>query len=66
MLVKMVLKEGIPLFDAVEKLGIKVTTARFIINRFRKNGSFPRRKYKRSQQKNNQDLSQDIKIENAE
>ena len=70
LLVKKVLKEKVPLKDAIEILGIKLTTARFIINKYQKNGTFPRRKLKRGKRKissavnrmiNNQDV-----IENTE
>ena len=52
LLVKKVLKEKVPLKDVIELLGIKLTTARFIINKYQKNGTFPRRKLKRSKRKN--------------
>ena len=52
LLVKKVLKEKVLLKDAIELLGIKLTTARFIINKYKKNGTFPRRKLKRSKRKN--------------
>jgi hypothetical protein len=58
----MVLKQKVPLKVAVEKLGIKITTARFIIGKFRKNGTFPRRKYKRTVKKNTQDQQERINI----
>lgn len=46
-LVKMVLKGRVPLSDAIEQLGLKMTTARFIINKYRETGTFPRRKFKK-------------------
>jgi hypothetical protein len=52
LLVKKVLKEKVLLKDAIELLGIKLTTARFIINKYKNNGTFPRRKLKRSKRKN--------------
>ena len=52
LLVKKVLKEKVLFKDAIELLGIKLTTARFIINKYKKNGTFPRRKLKRSKRKN--------------
>jgi hypothetical protein len=45
--VKKVLKDNVSLKEAIEQLGIKLTTARFIINNYQKNGTFPRRKLKR-------------------
>lgn len=52
LLVKKVLKENVLLKDAIELLGIKLTTARFIINMYRKNRTFPRRKSKCGKRKN--------------
>jgi hypothetical protein len=51
--VKKVLRENIPLGDAIEHLGLKLTTARFIINKYKKNGTFPRRKLKRTKRRDN-------------
>lgn len=61
----MVLKKKIPLKEAVEKLGIIATTARFIIKKFQKDGSFPRRKYRRSTKKNYRTPKEKINIHNA-
>ena len=52
-LVKKVLKENVPLREAIEHLGLKITTARFIINKYKKNGTFPRRKLKRTKRRDN-------------
>ena len=52
-LVKKVIKENIPLREAIEHLGLKLTTARFIINKYKKNGTFPRRKLKRAKRRDN-------------
>ena len=65
LLIRMVLRKNIPLKEAVEKLGIKIPTARFIINKYRKNGSFPRRKYKQPARKNYPAPSQKIDIKDA-
>jgi transposase len=46
-LVKLVLKKGVPIGEAVEELGLKITTARFIINKYKETGTFPRRKFKK-------------------
>lgn len=46
-LVKLVLKRRMPLLEAIEILGIKVTTARFIISKYKETGTFPHRKFKR-------------------
>ncbi len=46
-LVKIVLKDKVPFQEAIEQLGVKATTARFIINNYKKNGTFPHRKLKR-------------------
>lgn len=45
-LVQLVLKKGVPLIDAIKELGIKATTARFIIKNYRKTAGFPRKKFK--------------------
>jgi hypothetical protein len=70
LLVKKVLKENVLLKDAIELLGIKLTTARFIINTYKKNGTFPRRKLKRSKRKNvsvvNKMINNPYVIENSE
>lgn len=50
-LVKMVLKSRVPISEAIEHLGLKMTTARFIINKYRETGTFPRRKFKKRSQK---------------
>jgi len=47
LLVKMVLKKGIPLTDVIDQLNIKITTARFILNKYKETGTFPRRKFKK-------------------
>ncbi len=47
-LVKKVLKEKVPLKEAIEQLGLELTTACFIIKKYQKNGTFPRRKLKRT------------------
>jgi transposase len=46
-LVKLVLKRGVPISEAIEELGLKITTARFIINKYKETGTFPRRKFKK-------------------
>jgi hypothetical protein len=65
LLVKKVLKEKVLLKDAIELLGIKLTTARFIINKYRKNGTFPRRKLKRSKRKNGSAVNKIVNIPDA-
>lgn len=47
LLVKLVLKKGIPLGEAVNQLSLKITTARFIINKYKETGTFPRRKFRK-------------------
>jgi len=47
LLVKMVLNKGVPLADVIGQLNIKVTTARFIIKKYKETGTFPRRKFKK-------------------
>ena len=47
LLVKLVLKKGVPIGEAIEELGLKITTARFIINKYKETGTFPRRKFKK-------------------
>jgi transposase len=47
LLVKLVLKKGVPIAEAIEELGLKITTARFIINKYKETGTFPRRKFKK-------------------
>ena len=63
---RMVLKKNISLKEAVQKLGIKITTARFIIKIFRKEGDFPRRKYKRAVKKNYRIPKENINIKDAQ
>ncbi len=53
LLVKLVLIEKVPLKEATEFLRLKLPTARFIINNYKKNGTFPRRKLKRTNRKVN-------------
>jgi transposase len=47
LLVKLVLKKGVPISQAIEEIGLKITTARFIINKYKETGTFPRRKFKK-------------------
>ena len=47
-LVKEVLKKGKPLGDVIKDLNIKITTARFIINKYKESGSYPRRKFRKN------------------
>lgn len=47
LLVKLVLKKGMSIGQAIEELGLKITTARFIINKYKETGTFPRRKFKK-------------------
>lgn len=47
-LVKEVLKKGKNLTDVIKTLGIKITTARFIINKYKESGSYPCRKFKKN------------------
>jgi transposase len=46
-LVQLVLKKGVLLTEATQQLGIKTTTARFILNKYKETGAFPRRKFKK-------------------
>lgn len=62
---KKVLKENIPLRDAIEHLGLKLTTARFIINKYKKNGTFPRRKLKRTKRRDNLSVTNKTMDEDA-
>ncbi len=62
-LVKKVLKEKVPLKEAIEQLGLKLTTAHFIINKYQKNGTFPRRKLKRGKRKDSSAVKETIKDE---
>ncbi len=57
---KKVLKEKVPLKEAIEQLGLKLTTARFIIKKYQKNGKFPRRKLKKTKKTDNSTSSKMI------
>lgn len=48
LLVKEVLKRGKPLNEIIQNLNIKITTARFILNKYKESGGFPRRKFKKT------------------
>jgi hypothetical protein len=47
LLVKEVLKRGKPLNEIIKQLNIKITTARFILNKYKESGAFPRRKFRK-------------------
>ena len=47
MLVKMVEVEGLSIVASVKRLKIKLTTARLILQKYRKTGTFPMRKFKK-------------------
>lgn len=48
MLVKLVIKEGYSLASAVKQLRLKLSTARFILQKYKQHGTFPMKKFKKS------------------
>lgn len=47
MLINLVTKEGYSIAKAIKKLSLKLTTARFILQKYRESGTFPMKKFKR-------------------
>lgn len=44
----MVFKEGFSIARAIKKLSLKLTTARFIIQKFKESGNFPMKQFKKN------------------
>jgi transposase len=44
----MVFKEGFSIARAIKKLSLKLTTARFIIQKFKESGTFPMKQFKKN------------------
>ncbi len=53
LLVQYVLEDGFTISKAIKKLGLKLTTARLILQKFKETGEFPMRKFKESSKNKN-------------
>lgn len=48
MLINLVFKDGYSIARAIKKLNLKLTTARFIIQKYRESGTFPMKHFKKN------------------
>lgn len=48
MLINMVFKEGYSIARTIKKLSLKLTTARFILQKYKESGTFPMKQFKRN------------------
>lgn len=48
MLINMVTKEGFSIARAIKKLGLKLTTARFILQKYKESGTYPMKQFKKN------------------
>lgn len=44
----MVTKEGFSIARAIKKLGLKLTTARFILQKYKESGTYPMKQFKKN------------------
>ena len=48
MLINLVFRDGYSIARAIKKLNLKLTTARFIIQKYRESGTFPMKHFKKN------------------